>query len=425
MPWPSHLLHAVPDAIDMDEAALLETLGIALHAFDLGEVPDGARVGVYGCGPIGLLLVQLLRRSGASVVVATDRLAHRVAAACAMGATDGFVVPDDQASAPSSPPDEAGRHRPVDVAFEVAGDDDALADAIAAVRPGGRVVLVGIPDGDRTTFRAAAARRKELTLQLSRRMLPTDLTRAIELVASGEIDLSALITHRFPIAEAARRSPSPPASGLKVVVNPSPIAGTARLMVATRYTIGVDFGTESARAVLVDVADGRELGVEVHAYRNGVIDVSLPAPDDDVLLGPDWALQDPEDYLETFRTAVRAWSTGAGIDPAQVIGIGIDFTACTMLPTTADGTPLCLLDAVPARPPRLGQALEAPRRAARGRRHQPGRRRTRPTVARALRRQDLVRVVLPEGAPDPARGARRPTARPTGSSRPPTGSSGS
>ena len=108
MPWPSHLLHAVPDAIDMDEAALLETLGVALHALDLGEVPDGARVGVYGCGPIGLLLVQLLRRSGASVVVATDRLAHRVAAACSMGATDGFVVPDDQPSAPELAPDEAG-----------------------------------------------------------------------------------------------------------------------------------------------------------------------------------------------------------------------------------------------------------------------------------------------------------------------------
>jgi L-ribulokinase len=113
----------------------------------------------------------------------------------------------------------------------------------------------------------------------------------------------------------------------------------------SRYTIGVDFGTESARAVLVDVADGREIGVEVYAYRNGVIDVSLPAPDDDVLLAPDWALQDPEDYLETFRTAVRGVVEHAGIDSAQVIGIGIDFTACTMLPTTADGTPLCRLDA--------------------------------------------------------------------------------
>ena len=115
-------------------------------------------------------------------------------------------------------------------------------------------------------------------------------------------------------------------------------------MPESRYTIGVDFGTESARAVLVDVADGRELGVEVYKYRNGVIDERLPAPDGDVILGPDWALQDPNDYLETFRKAVPAVVAGAGIDPGAVIGVGIDFTACTMLPTTAEGTPLCTLD---------------------------------------------------------------------------------
>ena len=112
-----------------------------------------------------------------------------------------------------------------------------------------------------------------------------------------------------------------------------------------RYTIGVDFGTESGRAVLVDVTDGREVGIEVEPYRNGVIDVHLPAPDEDVILGPDWALQDPDDYLQTFRGAVRRLVAGSGVDPAQVIGIGIDFTACTMLPTTRDGTPLCFLDA--------------------------------------------------------------------------------
>lgn len=115
-------------------------------------------------------------------------------------------------------------------------------------------------------------------------------------------------------------------------------------MNAARYTIGVDFGTESARAVLVDVADGRELGVEVHEYRNGVMSERLPAPDHDVELGPDWALQDPADYVDTFRSAVRRLVDRAEVDPSQVIGIGIDFTACTMLPTTVDGTPLCELD---------------------------------------------------------------------------------
>jgi L-ribulokinase len=115
-------------------------------------------------------------------------------------------------------------------------------------------------------------------------------------------------------------------------------------MASPRYTIGIDFGTESARAVLVDVADGRELATEVYAYRNGVIDEHLPPPDDDVVLEPDWALQDPQDYIDTFRVAVPALLRRAGVDPAAVIGIGIDFTACTMLPTTADGTPLCFLE---------------------------------------------------------------------------------
>jgi L-ribulokinase len=110
------------------------------------------------------------------------------------------------------------------------------------------------------------------------------------------------------------------------------------------YTVGVDFGTESGRAVLVDTDDGTELATAVYPYRNGVIDERLPGPDEDVELEPEWALQDPEDYLRTFQEAVPALLAETGVDPADVIGIGIDFTSCTMLPTTADGTPLCLLD---------------------------------------------------------------------------------
>ncbi len=95
--------------------------------------------------------------------------------------------------------------------------------------------------------------------------------------------------------------------------------------------------------MLVDCADGREVGTAVCEYRHGVIDEHLPAPDEDVRLEPDWALQDPEDYVRTFQKAVPALLTETGVSPPDVIGIGIDFTACTMLPTLADGTPLCLL----------------------------------------------------------------------------------
>ncbi|OKK01177.1 ribulokinase [Amycolatopsis sp. CB00013] len=105
--------------------------------------------------------------------------------------------------------------------------------------------------------------------------------------------------------------------------------------------VGVDFGTLSGRAVVVRVRDGAELGSAVSEYRHGVIDRILPRTGHG--LPPDWALQVPSDYVDVLRTAVPEAVRAAGADPADVIGIGTDFTACTMVPTTADGTPLCEL----------------------------------------------------------------------------------
>jgi L-ribulokinase len=105
--------------------------------------------------------------------------------------------------------------------------------------------------------------------------------------------------------------------------------------------VGVDYGTLSGRAVVVRVSDGAELGTAVHEYRHGVVDQALPGSDKP--LPPDWALQVPRDYVDVLRTAVPAAIENAGVDPAAVIGIGTDFTACTMVPVTADGTPLCEL----------------------------------------------------------------------------------
>jgi L-ribulokinase len=112
-------------------------------------------------------------------------------------------------------------------------------------------------------------------------------------------------------------------------------------MSSRKYAIGVDFGTESGRALLVDVANGQEIATAVHEYANGVIDERLPGSN--IRLEPDWALQDPNDYLEVFKQAIPAVLKQSGVDPADVIGLGIDFTACTMLPSTTDGTPLCFL----------------------------------------------------------------------------------
>jgi L-ribulokinase len=110
-------------------------------------------------------------------------------------------------------------------------------------------------------------------------------------------------------------------------------------MSKSKYTIGVDYGTESGRAVLVDVATGEEIATTVHPYGDGVIDETLPGSD--VPLPPDFALQNPNDYIEVLRVTVPAVLRESGVDPGDVIGIGTDFTACTMLPIDEAGTPLC------------------------------------------------------------------------------------
>src|SRR5437879_4318856 len=121
------------------------------------------------------------------------------------------------------------------------------------------------------------------------------------------------------------------------------IPGTAAACV-----VGIDFGTLSGRALVVRVADGAELGSATCEYRHGVMDEVLASTGKP--LPPDWALQDPGDYLDVLRTAVPAAIADAGIAADQVIGIGTDSTACTVLPVMADGTPLCEFDELAGRP---------------------------------------------------------------------------
>lgn len=112
-------------------------------------------------------------------------------------------------------------------------------------------------------------------------------------------------------------------------------------MARRKFSIGVDYGTESGRAVLVDVSNGEEIASQVFAYTNGVIDEKLPGTE--INLEPEWALQDPNDYLEVLKHTIPAVLQQSGTDAADVIGLGIDFTACTMMPVKKDGTPLCFL----------------------------------------------------------------------------------
>jgi L-iditol 2-dehydrogenase len=216
MPWPERLLWPLPDAIEDEAAVLLEPLGIAIHAADLAGIRPGDRAGVFGCGPIGLVLLRLLVANEVTVAIATDRRAQRVAAARAAGAEAASVIDGPASLSADALPDP-----PLDVAFEASGEDGALEDAMRAVRPGGRVVIVGIPSGSRTTFIADLARRKELTIVLCRRMQGADLGLAIDLVAAGTVDLDGLVTDFYALAEAAdafRRLET--RDGLKVVIRP-------------------------------------------------------------------------------------------------------------------------------------------------------------------------------------------------------------
>jgi len=187
--WPTDLLHRVPDTFSDGAVALLEPLGVALHSFDLGHVRYGSAVAVVGCGPIGLMVIQVARSAGAASIVAVEPLAHRRAAAARCGADPVLAPAEAKASGLQ-----------VDVSFEVAGSDEAIETSMVLVRPGGRIVLAGIPDDDRTSFPAALARRKGLTIAVARRMKDA-YPRAISAVERGVIELDWLITPRFTLAD--------------------------------------------------------------------------------------------------------------------------------------------------------------------------------------------------------------------------------
>lgn len=219
MAWPSHLLHPLPDSLTETDGAVLEPLGVAIHALDLGHVRLGTDVAVAGCGPIGLLLIQALRAAGAGVITAFDPLPHRRAAAIRAGAAAAL--------------DPAGMRTTADftrvigegaaVAFEMAGTDGAVALAMAATRPGGRVVLGGIPASDRTTFPASMARRRGLTIAMVRRMNDA-YPRAMRLATDGRVDLASVVTHRFGLSETPdAMSTAASRAGLKVIIEPAAV----------------------------------------------------------------------------------------------------------------------------------------------------------------------------------------------------------
>jgi L-iditol 2-dehydrogenase len=211
---PAETLFPVPAGFDATTAALLEPLGVAIHALDLARLRPLESVCVLGAGAIGLLLLQVARASGAGDVYVIDPLEYRAHLAAELGAT--AVAPRHEAVL------DWTNGRGVDVVLEATDAPSGPQHAAEAVAIGGRVILVGIPAGDRFELGASLVRRKGLTIKLSRRMGHV-YPRAIKMVAEGRVRLAPLATHRIPLAEAPQafaRQASHQDGVIKTIVEP-------------------------------------------------------------------------------------------------------------------------------------------------------------------------------------------------------------
>ncbi|MEO8611162.1 MAG: alcohol dehydrogenase catalytic domain-containing protein [Chloroflexota bacterium] len=198
MVYPASACVPMPDDISDVGAALLEPLGVALHASRLADVQIGEDVLVVGCGGIGLLLIRLARLAGARRIFATDKHPWRLEQAAAYGADDIINANEEDVVAHVM---HATNKRGVDVAIEAAWVEGTADQCMNAARFGGRVILVGIPAEDFITIKASVARRKELAILPSRRMKNT-YPAAIALAQSGQVDVDSLATHRFTLDQA-------------------------------------------------------------------------------------------------------------------------------------------------------------------------------------------------------------------------------
>ena len=193
MAVPEASLIALPEGMSADEGAMLEPLGVCIHAMDLARPAPWDSVALVGCGPIGLGVLQLLALAGVDEIVAVDPQPHRTALALSIGAS----AAGDSVEAVG----EATGGRGCDIVIEATNSPEGFAHAVRAAAIGARVVLVGIPDGDLyTAMPAAEARRRGLTVRFSRRMGEV-YPRAVALVAGGRIDVMRLVTHRFALEE--------------------------------------------------------------------------------------------------------------------------------------------------------------------------------------------------------------------------------
>ncbi|MBN1318840.1 MAG: zinc-binding dehydrogenase, partial [Anaerolineales bacterium] len=185
----------LPENFSPEEGVLLETLGIAIHSVDLASLKPGQTIAILGAGPIGLLTAAVARASGAAEIYMTEPVESRQQFALDFIAD---VVLDPYRTDIVTEILELTRGRGVDVAFEAAGASGTPAQAAEIVRPGGKVIVAGIPSDDTMTIKAGTARRKGLTIKMVRRMKHT-YPRAIRMVQTGMVNLKPLISRIYSL----------------------------------------------------------------------------------------------------------------------------------------------------------------------------------------------------------------------------------
>jgi L-iditol 2-dehydrogenase len=212
---PTSQLVKLPPALTPLDAVMLEPLGVAMHAVDLAKPRLLESAAVLGAGPIGLLILQVLKVAGAGEICVVEPQAHRREMAMRLGAA---AVGQSLAEVL-----DRSDGKGFSLVVEATNNPLGFRDAARAARIGGRIVLVGIPDGDTYTLPAAEARRRGLKIKFSRRMVDA-YPRAIELVASGRVDVASIVTHRIDLAAAPAlfRALADSESGLgKVLIYPN------------------------------------------------------------------------------------------------------------------------------------------------------------------------------------------------------------
>ena len=191
---PAENCFAIPEAVSLDQAALVEPLTIGLYAVRLGEVYPGSRIAVLGAGPIGLSVLLLAKMVARVKAYVTDLLDERLAVAAKCGADWTGNPRRHDIVAAITEQEPLG----VDLVFECSGDPECIDQGVELLTPGGTLMLVGIPPTPEVSFDVHKTRTKELAFQNVRRQKGC-VAPAIRLIAEGRIDTDPLLTHHFAL----------------------------------------------------------------------------------------------------------------------------------------------------------------------------------------------------------------------------------